>query len=1313
MKMIKRIFSTLLVFTLMLGTFAMMITIPAGAASTADNDKSEIENHYLYNAYNTPAEKLATMTLMYTDESGRYSLYADTVSAEVACVDNRSGQILFTNPYDAATLSSKKTVSELLSQIIIVYTTNSGQKSTLYSFTDAVVNEQVKVSAIKKGIRVEYTIGREDSKKLVPMLIIEEDFKDAIMDPMQAAVDTGDLDPFQYKTFLNRWNEIDVTNMKPFLQVEWLAKYPFLKEGATVDENGKTVYPLLYEFRSNVNAADKQKSEDLIKKYTDYSFEELEEDHDRTGYEAEDTLYPAFKLSLEYYADENGMSVRMPANGLRYDMTNFTLESLSILPYIGTGNYRQDGYAFYPDGSGALFDYETIRGLQQALSISGNVYGLDYAYHDLPELKFQKIIRYPVFGLVSTEKLHTYTDANGNDVTVSATIKTETAIRDELEAAGVSNTKISTNEYKRGFLAVIESAESLATLQLSSGGTVHRYVNVQTIFNPKPKDVYDLSSTGGGTMTVVSDRKYTGSIGIRYMMLCDENVAAATNTTEYYPATWMGMAKAYRSYLTQTGVLTPLTEKDVQEDIPLYLENFGALETQETIATIPVYLMTPLTTFDNIAEMYSSLADRNIKNINFKLTGFANGGMYYTVPYALKWESAVGGKSGLQDLVDTANEINAKNDGSHMGIYPDFDFAYIHEEGMFDGLSLSDDAVKTIDNRYTSYRQYSPTQQVYVSFYQLALSPSRYSKFYTKLLSKYEQYGLKSISVSTLGTTLNTDFDEDDPYNREDSKDFTIQAFKYMQNQGYSIMTDGANAFTWSYVDHILNVDLDSSRYLESNASVPFIGVVLHGSIQFAGTPLNEEGDANYAMLRAIENGAGIYFLLSYQNTEELKNDSELSQYYSVRYDIWEDDVVKYYTELNNALKDVQTKYIIDHRFLVGERILDLDELEQDIQDQLEEAIRREEEAENDRINTALNTVTDAWNLLHGAESNLSRILSDLQSLNVKIEAATAIASTDFRANILTLKSAASALSDAKEAADGADFNTKKTALDAADAELKAAQESAANDPDFDASILLQKQEAYDAAALAFAEAEALVAAAEAAQADYDAALAAVAAQLASVHQATLDLIDYKVEADALKADADALIQAIPEAIALVQNSTAFEDDPATQQAMLAQMNAYAQNITNKGYSASINIAYNANRSALDMDNAESIYAKAIKNVEDAFVTNRFKVADEDFAAMNALCKDEFFTLDDLRLTLDHKTEIPEADEEISVETNESSYVVDNNRIVAVTYGTDSEPYKTFILNYNSYVVRVNYNGETYTIASGEYVVLNHSSQND
>lgn len=145
-------------------------------------------------------------------------------------------------------------------------------------------------------------------------------------------------------------------------------------------------------------------------------------------------------------------------------------------------------------------------------------------------------------------------------------------------------------------------------------------------------------------------------------------------------------------------------------------------------------------------------------------------------------------------------------------------------------------------------------------------------------------------------------------------------------------MSDGGNAYTLPYVDHLLNVPLDSSRFMKASRAIPLMGAILHGRIQFTGSPINMAGDTGYDFLKAIENGASLYFTLSYENTEKLKEDYVLSQYYSIRYDIWKDDVIKYYSELNEVMRDLQTKLLVDHEFLIGERVPDEDEIEADKQ---------------------------------------------------------------------------------------------------------------------------------------------------------------------------------------------------------------------------------------------------------------------------------------------------------------------------------------------------------------------------------------------
>ena len=58
---------------------------------------------------------------------------------------------------------------------------------------------------------------------------------------------------------------------------------------------------------------------------------------------------------------------------------------------------------------------------------------------------------------------------------------------------------------------------------------------------------------------------------------------------------------------------------------------------------------------------------------------------------------------------------------------------------------------------------------------------------------------------------------------------------------------------------------------------------------------------------------------------------------------------------------------------------------------------------------------------------------------------------------------------------------------------------------------------------------------------------------------------------------------------------------------------------------------------------------------------------------------------------------------------------IEKNSVVAVTYGdkwvddagvTHKSEYKTFLLNYNSYAVRLTYNGNLYTIPAGGYIAI-------
>jgi hypothetical protein len=98
--------------------------------------------------------------------------------------------------------------------------------------------------------------------------------------------------------------------------------------------------------------------------------------------------------------------------------------------------------------------------------------------------------------------------------------------------------------------------------------------------------------------------------------------------------------------------------------------------------------------------------------------------------------------------------------------------------------------------------------------------------------------------------------------------------------------------------------------------------MVLHGYMNYTGGVINTSGDIQYDVLKSLENGAALYFLLSYQNSNEFKSAymMGLNENYSVNYSTWRDDVVKYYNQLNGAIGSLQTATITDHGFVKAYR---------------------------------------------------------------------------------------------------------------------------------------------------------------------------------------------------------------------------------------------------------------------------------------------------------------------------------------------------------------------------------------------------------
>ena len=948
-----------------------------------------IVNNYQKAEYASAEEMFQTeLALGYLDSAtdGVFTIYVNRYTGVLYYRNNTTGEMLMSNSYNFA--GAGGAVDELSSQVAVSYSTISDTENSLvrYSSTWAAKYNQITVSKIDNGLRVSYAIGDTATRCLLPVVIEAHEFENDILAPMfellyEMAKETfGEKYAINYFDEKGKYYDEETVYAERFIHTNSIRKYStdFTKKVTEYENYVKskndnkvptserlkinaviavmdainTVYNSYqpynpthekFEFTDNTpticsdgysvyRVKDTDYSQmavkaKLIKKYCpNYTFEMMYEDEKFCQYEHITESKPVFRCSLEYtFNEDSSLSVRLPANSIVFDETEYILKNITPLQYFGAANFSNDGYIFLPDGSGSIIQFEDFRSSNIAMSSSLSIYGNDFCYSEISGAHKQPLTM-PVYGIAST--------------------------------ATVDGAKVS-----QGYFAILEEGASMASMNVRYRSTSFREGSIYTTFTPYPTDKFDLSETisvgNAQFYSKVSESKYAGSYVTRYVMLTNTVTPGKTS----YSPTYMGMAEYYRDYLVKNGTLTAI--ENVTNDLPLYLEALGSLEVVEKILTFPVNVSKPITTFEDIATIYEDLGNAkakllekaaeydalaeaeddnlelkasyeetaenyrrlsneivNIDNVNFKLTGFSNGGLYFTYPSKVKWERSLGGKRGFKELLEIAKE-NTDAD-SNFGIYPDFDFQYINNTALFDGVGKRNTVSRMVDNRYASKQVYSSVTGEYDTIYAMIVSADALDGLYDKFIKKYEKYDATGISVSTLGSDLNSNFDKKNPVSRDDAQGYVTDLLDRIANKSnYSVMISQGNIYAVKYADHILGICTDSSYYRYSSYTIPFVGMVLHGYVNYTGSALNYSGSPDYDLLRSIENGASIYYVIGYQNTDLMKDDEEFNKFYSVDYANWFDDIVEKYALINAQIGDIQDFKIINHEVLIGERVID------------------------------------------------------------------------------------------------------------------------------------------------------------------------------------------------------------------------------------------------------------------------------------------------------------------------------------------------------------------------------------------------------
>ena len=438
-------------------------------------------------------------------------------------------------------------------------------------------------------------------------------------------------------------------------------------------------------------------------------------------------------------------------------------------------------------------------------------------------------------------------------------------------------------------LVVIGEGAATADIVASSGGSSSMYARVGTVFSFADYDTFEYKDV---------NTQYSWSI-------VDSNTFGGTFELEFIPldfdAGYAQMAAAYRDRIK-------FSKTEIKNALPLTVGLLGSVKHQDQMLFMPVTRQVPLTKFEDAITISKELQKNGVDNLSLRLIGWEKGGLDTGVFTSFSPDGTLGGKKNIRKLNDFAKDNN-------IGVYPDADFTFVKKNSPLDKFYAVGDTARMLDKTYAGYNRTRLSSGLMESkAFMYALKPTSAKKFFDSFISSYKKSEMGGLSLGTLGGNLNSDKSQKGGADRESSL-LNVQYMLKTASKNLSVMTEGANAYTFAYVNQIVSAPLSDSGYPDADYSVPFLQMVLHGKIPYTTPAINLSGDFHTEVLKAVENGSGLYYELAYRNTDLLKT-SEYADIYSADYKTWKEQLLDSYSQVNSAIGNLQKDLIVGHEHL-------------------------------------------------------------------------------------------------------------------------------------------------------------------------------------------------------------------------------------------------------------------------------------------------------------------------------------------------------------------------------------------------------------
>ena len=435
---------------------------------------------------------------------------------------------------------------------------------------------------------------------------------------------------------------------------------------------------------------------------------------------------------------------------------------------------------------------------------------------------------------------------------------------------------VSHGKNNNAFLAVIDGGEGYATVYASPAGFVTDFNYVTARFDFRT--TYLMSSGNGSNGITVNQKNPNNCIpSVSFYFLNGGD------------ANYSGMAARYRELLKEDGTLKKSERTD--ENIPLRVDILGGDIKNGRITDKYV----PFTTAAQAEEIRSSLEKDGIVNLTYVYSGWKKRGLN-----ASRFDStALSKKLGSFTSLDALRKKTEASGGRFvLAANPVF--------ANSDQLDPKRDGILSMSKKTPYYKRDNSAaayQETYIVKPELAVDAMK------EFIGKYKDFYL---NFNGVGTAAYSDYARDKTILREKTADVFAKTLKKAKG---GIALNNPNKYMWSVTDEYFDLPLENSQLIYETDTVPFLPMVLKGSIDYYTPYINQGYYTEDYILKMTEYGAYPSFLMMYESNESLSG-TPSEDYFSICFDDWHSAAAETYKRMNEVLKKTEGREMTAHTVL-------------------------------------------------------------------------------------------------------------------------------------------------------------------------------------------------------------------------------------------------------------------------------------------------------------------------------------------------------------------------------------------------------------